>query len=243
MLLEYIKKHYEENEPIFISDLCEFNSNMNVVRKTVKKLTTAGTLKRYDTGVYFMPSDVDAELDIQKVVERKYLSNKEGVFGYVFGGKLAQELGELYKFPSGYERDTFDVVSNKATTEYRELKIAGCNVILRQPRVEINEENCKVLQFLDFIKDLVISAYREPKKYETVMLNEIGASFKFERDAQSIKLANYMIREGITLELVNKYLEYYHSKVAKNLYLLGFLQIPTQKDFEEKYKYKYLHDK
>ena len=242
-MLEYIKKHYEENEPIFISDLCEFNPNMNVVRKTVKKLTTAGVLKRYDTGVYFMPSDADAELDIRKVVERKYLSANGCIFGYYFGGKLAYELGERYKFPPVYDLDTFDVVSNKATTEYRELKIAGYNVILRQPRIEINEENYKVLQFLDFVKELVIPAYKEPKKDETVMLDEIDTKFIFERDAQSINIANYMIREGITLELVNRYLEYCHSKVAKNLYLLGFLQVPTQKDFEKRYKYKYTKNK
>lgn len=237
-MFEYIKKHYKEDEPIFISDLCEFNPNMNIVRKTVKKLTTAGTLKRFDTGIYYLPSAADAELDILKVVERKYLSNNEGVCGYFFGGNLAKNLKQGYKFPAGYDHNAFDVVSNKATTEYREVKIGGHTVILRQPRVEINDENHKVLQFLDFIKDLEIQQYREVKKDETVMLDEITTDFKVGRDLQCRRIARYMIRENITLEMINKYLEYYHSKVAKNLYLLGFLQVSNQKEFEAKYQPK-----
>lgn len=234
-MLEHIKKHYEENEPIFISDLCDFNPNMNIVRKAVKKLTTTGELKRYDTGVYFMPSDPDAELDIRMVVERKYLSNQESVFGYTFCGKLADELKLIYKFPPGYKQNEFDVVSNKASTEYRELKIGGHNVTLRKSRVEINKENYKVLQFLDFIKDLYIEEYKSPQKEVTVMLAEIEKKDNSFRTMQSKKLLLYMLKEDITLESINKYLEYFNGRVARNLYLLGFLQVPTQKDLLAKF--------
>ena len=44
---------------------------------------------------------------------------------------------------------------NKATTEYRETKLANLRVIIRKPYCEIDTENVATLQFLDLIKEVV----------------------------------------------------------------------------------------
>ena len=209
---------------------------MNIVRKSVKKLTQIGSLKRYDTGIYFLPSTPYAELDIKKVVESKYVHYKGEYFGYFYAGELADKLKQKYKYPEGYDHDAYDVVSNKATGEYRELKIAGHKIVLRKPKVEINKENHNVLQFLDMLKDIEIRGYIKPKKEETVMLEQIDNSYNFARDKQSRMFTFFMKKENITMELLNRYLEFYPSKVVMNLYLLGFLQVLQQKEFNKKYK-------
>ena len=48
-----------------------------------------------------------------------------------------------------------EVYTNKATTEYRETKLANLRVIIRKPYCEIDTENVATLQFLDLIKEVV----------------------------------------------------------------------------------------
>ena len=47
-----------------------------------------------------------------------------------------------------------EVVSNKATNEYRETSLAKSRVIVRKPKVPVTEKNYRVLQFLDMLKDV-----------------------------------------------------------------------------------------
>ena len=55
MLYDYLKDMYGENEPIFVADIKYGDTPMNSIRQQVKKLTDEGYLKRYDTGIYFIP--------------------------------------------------------------------------------------------------------------------------------------------------------------------------------------------
>ena len=70
--------------------------------------------------------------------------------GYVGGILFANQLGLTTQVPALYE-----VYTNKATTEYRETKLANLRVILRKPYCEIDTENAATLQFLDLIKEVV----------------------------------------------------------------------------------------
>ena len=56
MLYDYLKDMYGENEPIFVADIKYGDTPMNSIRQQVKKLTDEGYLKRYDTGIYFIPN-------------------------------------------------------------------------------------------------------------------------------------------------------------------------------------------
>ena len=55
MLYEYLKETYGENEPIFVADIEYGSMSENNIRQQIKKLTDTGLLKRYDTGIYFIP--------------------------------------------------------------------------------------------------------------------------------------------------------------------------------------------
>ena len=82
--------------------------------------------------------------------KKKYLQDGVNCCGYVGGILFANQLGLTTQVPALYE-----VYTNKATTEYRETKLANLRVIIRKPYCEIDTENVATLQFLDLIKEVV----------------------------------------------------------------------------------------
>ena len=123
------------------------------LRQQIKKLTDAGKVKRFDNGVYFLPKKTifksGSQLSPEKVLECKYLRDKDKRCGYVSGLMFFNQMGLTTQVPMLYE-----VVSNKATNEYRETSLAKSRVIVRKPKVPVTESNYKVLQFLDLLKDV-----------------------------------------------------------------------------------------
>ena len=93
---------------------------------------------------------------------------------------------------------------NKATTEYRETRLANFRVILRKPYCEINENNAATLQFLDLIKEIV----------------EIS-----EVDGEELtnRLICYMKKKNIKFENMKPFLPYYPERIYKNMYEVGLL--------------------
>ena len=51
----YIESNYQPNEPIFLSELNISGIKAVSVRQQMKKLTEDGRLKRFDTGIYYIP--------------------------------------------------------------------------------------------------------------------------------------------------------------------------------------------
>ena len=154
-LYEYLLNNYKTNEPIFLTDLHVDGMSSVNLRQQIKKLTDAGKIKRFDKGVYFLPKKTifksGAQLMPEAVLEHKYLKDKDRHFGYMTGLLFFNQMGLTTQVPMQYE-----VVSNKATNGYRETSLAKSRVIVRKPRVPITEDNYKVLQFLDLMKDVDI---------------------------------------------------------------------------------------
>lgn len=48
----------------------------------------------------------------------------------------------------------YQIVTNKATTNYRETNVGKTKLIIKKPRVTVTEDNYKILQFLDLILDV-----------------------------------------------------------------------------------------
>lgn len=55
MLYDYLMENYGENTPIFVSELDIEGLNESTLRVQIKKMADAGMLKRFDTGIYFIP--------------------------------------------------------------------------------------------------------------------------------------------------------------------------------------------
>ncbi|MCM1537537.1 MAG: DUF6088 family protein [bacterium] len=203
MLYDYLMENYGENTPIFVSKLNVEGLNESTLRVQIKKLADAGKLKRFDTGVYFIPKKSifksGSTISPMQVIEKRYLKDKDDVFGYLSGYMLVNMLGLTTQVPMVYE-----VVSNHATTDYRKTMIGKTRVIVRRPKVEVTNENVRILQFLDLIKD--VDVYSEE-----------------EGDALKKRIIEIMKTMDVTFSALEPYLNYYPEKIYKNMYETGVL--------------------
>lgn len=200
---EYIENKYKPNEPIFLAELDIPDMKPVSVRQQMKKLTEEGRLKRFDAGIYYIPKKSmfrsGSTLSIDEVIRKKYLQDGVNCCGYVGGILFANQLGLTTQVPALYE-----VYTNKATTEYRETKLANLRVILRKPYCEIDTENAETLQFLDLIK-------------EVVDISEVDGEELTKR------LLGYMKKKNIGFESMKPFLPYYPDRIYKNMYEVGLL--------------------
>lgn len=200
---EYIENKYKPNEPIFLAELDIPDMKPVSVRQQMKKLTEEGRLKRFDAGIYYIPKKSmfrsGSTLSIDEVIRKKYLQDGVNRCGYVGGILFANQLGLTTQVPALYE-----VYTNKATTEYRETKLANLRVILRKPYCEIDTKNAETLQFLDLIK-------------EVVDISEVDGEELTKR------LLGYMKKKNIGFESMKPFLPYYPDRIYKNMYEVGLL--------------------
>lgn len=97
--------------------------SQNAVRQYFMRLCKDGKLKRYDTGVYYIPTKTvfgtDSTLSRNRVIQRKYLETKDGeVCGFYTGMQLLNSVGLTTQVPTVYEIST-----NAASKDYREVNI------------------------------------------------------------------------------------------------------------------------
>ena len=199
----YIENNYQPNEPIFLSELSIAGMKAVSVRQQMKKLTESGMLKRFDTGIYYIPKKSmfrsGSTLSVDEVIRKKYLADGESCCGYVGGILFANQLGLTTQVPGIYE-----IYTNKATTEYRETQLANLRVILRRPYCKIDERNAATLQFLDLLKEIVD-------------ISEVDGAELTNR------LICYMKKKNIRFESMNRFLPYYPERIYKNMYEVGLL--------------------
>ena len=198
MLYEYLINTYGENEPILLSDIQTKDMSYVNIRQQIKKLTDEGLLKRYDTGIYYIPKKSlfksGTPLSRDKVITCKYLREGDDCCGYMSGLIIANQLGLTTQVPMVCE-----VVTNKATTDYRETTLANSRIIIRRPRVTITNDNYKSLQFLDLMKDIDI--------YSEIELSQL-----------TNRLLTYMSKVNLSFSDLEDYLPYYPDKIYKNMY-------------------------
>ena len=196
-LYEYLLDNYKENEPIFLADLQVDGMTRTNVRQQIKKLTDTGKVKRFDNGIYFLPKKTifksGSQLAPEKVLECKYLRDKDERCGYVSGLMFFNQMGLTTQVPMMYE-----VVSNKATNDYRETSLAKSRVIVRKPKVPITEKNYKALQFLDMLKDVDVYSEVTGKPLQD-------------------RLYRYMDDANLSISEMEPYFAYYPDKLYKNL--------------------------
>ena len=188
---------YKENEPFFLSDIQIEGMTGNNVRQQLKKLTDVGKIKRFDKGIYYLPKKSifksGTRPTLEKVLEYKYLQNNNKRCGYITGLLFFNQLGLTTQVPMQYE-----IVSNRATNNYRETTLAKSRVIIRKPKINVTEKNYVALQFLDMLKDIDV-------------YSEISGT-----DLQK-RLYQYMNNIGLKISDLEPYFSYYPDKLYKNL--------------------------
>lgn len=197
MLYQYLVEKYKPNEPIFVSDINLPISDGNL-RQMFKNLCDDGLVKRFDTGVYYIPKESRLKggvpLGADTVAKAKYISRNGNIDGYYAGYTFANQLGLTVQVPYVTE-----IVSNNASARVREINMKGKRIVLRKSRTQITKENCRVLQFLDLLKD-------------------INTYIDCSAEDASERLMNYIRTESITRNDIDKYISQFPVKVYKNMY-------------------------
>lgn len=203
MLYDFLLKTYGTNKPIFVSEIASGSMTQNNIRQQVMNYAASGKLKKYDTGIYFIPSESifksGSQISQNDVIEKKYLISSGGRCGYISGINFANALGITSQVPAGCE-----VVTNKASKDYRETTLASEKIIIRKPRAVINESNYKSLQLLDLLKDM--------ESYSELSESEVGE-----------KIKSYMAKSKISFSRLEPFLPLYPDKVFRNMYMIGVL--------------------
>lgn len=201
-LFDFIQLNFSQNEPILVSELETSGYSANNIRQQLMILASSGKLNRYDTGVYYLPKKSIFKTDgisQGSVIEKKYFYENKKRCGYFSGLSFANKIGATTQVPNVYE-----VTTNKASNECRTSKIASSKIIIRKPKTTVTEENFKILQLMDFIKDFEL-------------YSELSAL-----DAKNC-VQNYMKKAEISFLDIEKYLDFYPESIYKNMYKVGIL--------------------
>lgn len=197
MLLEYLRKNYRVNEPIFVSDIDLPVTDTNL-RQMFKVLCDNGKIYRYDTGIYYMKGASrlkgGVSLSAGEVARYKYISRNNRVNGYYSGYTFANQLGLTTQVPF-----TIEIVSNQASAKCREVSVKNQKIMLRKPRTEITNENYSVLQLLDLLKDL-----------EQYVDDDMSAAAE--------RIDAYIRKIGIRRAEVDEYISLFPDRVYKYIY-------------------------
>lgn len=168
---DILLKRFGEGRPILARDILSLFPDVSrvTVYQAIDAAISKGALERYDRGVYYIPRQGvfgKIPLSAESVMERKFISDGDEVFGYYSGLTLENRAGLSEQVPA-----VLEITTNASSKRVRSLGPAGGwkDVVIRKPRCEVTAENVDVLRFLDAITAL------SPKKMGESALRSLGA--------------------------------------------------------------------
>ena len=192
IVINYIK-NCEKNEPIFIEDIKEYimqfyrdeekEKIFNNIKEILNRLNKENIIKTAYKGIYYIPkTNIFGEVPLgnSKIVQYKYLVDKFGnVKGYITGANLFNKVGLTTQVPN-----VIDIVTNECKNNNKYTN-KNLNVIIRKPKIEIDNENYKYLQFIDLIEN------KDNIYIEVDNMDEIIYNFIEENELQFEKILKY----------------------------------------------------
>ena len=151
ILIDYLLNKYGTNKPILTEELVVPEISYDNLRKQLSRYNSQGILEKYSQGVYYIPKETilgRSTLSIDDVINRKYITNDNDIYGFYSGLSFYNRLGISTQVPFVYE-----IVTNKEKSRVRKITLKNQKIILRKPYVKINKNNYLENQFLDFINN------------------------------------------------------------------------------------------
>ena len=138
------------NKPLFIEDFVNEETNYDTAKTLLSNYVKSGDIKRYSQGIYYIPTKTIlgySTISFESIIERKYISDDNKVFGYYSGMSLLNTIGLSSQVPNIPE-----ITTNNEATRKRKVKIGKRSVIVRRSEIEINNDNYLYLQFFDIFR-------------------------------------------------------------------------------------------
>lgn len=158
-MVERLRNKFGVNQPIFTSEILEEMSEYSRPRvfQLLKKAEQEQTLIKFDKGVYYIPTETrygKSLISVEQVVRKKYIADKEDVFGIYGGLQMQQSFMLTYQVPTAIE-----VVTNNETMWVRETKLKNRSIILRKSRLPITRDNVDVYTILELFSNIDMRKY------------------------------------------------------------------------------------
>lgn len=158
-MVERLRSKFGVNQPIFTSEILEEMSEYSRPRvfQLLKKAEQEQTLIKFDKGVYYIPTETrygKSLISVEQVIRKKYISDKDDVFGIYGGLQMQQSFMLTYQVPTAIE-----VVTNNETMWVRETKLKNRSIILRKSRLPITRDNVDVYTILELFSNMDMRKY------------------------------------------------------------------------------------
>lgn len=189
ILNKYID-NYPYDEPIFIEDIKDYfrefvHDNFDNILKNIyvytNRLVKEKKLVQFLKGIYYKPlkgAFGNKKLDVNKVINKKYIHDKNGQKGYFSGAYLFNKIGLTTQIPKEM------LIVTNACPNANDYNNKNLGVIIRKPKIKVNEDNYKYLQLFDMLinKDNIKIEVPNEKEiiYKFIRDNELELEKIFE---------------------------------------------------------------
>lgn len=206
MILEYINTQ-NRGIPIFIEEIKDYiiqfyNENdkekvFNNVKAILNRMNKEGIIETAYKGIYYIPVENifgKMLLGNRQIIQYKYIMDKKGnIKGYITGAKLFNNMHLTTQVPN-----IIDIATNECKN-FNKYENKNLNVIIRKPKVEVNNNNYKYLQLFDLIenKDNIDIEVENPDEiiYNFITENELDFEkiIKYAMDTKSRTVINKIL--------------------------------------------------
>lgn len=206
MVLEYINTQ-NRGIPIFIEEIKDYiiqfyNTNdkekvFNNVKSILNRMNKEGIIETAYKGIYYIPVENifgKMLLGNRQIIQYKYIMDKKGnIKGYITGAKLFNNMHLTTQVPN-----IIDIATNECKN-FNKYENKNLNVIIRKPKVEVNNNNYKYLQLFDLIenKDNIDIEVENPDEiiYNFITENELDFEkiIKYAMDTKSRTVINKIL--------------------------------------------------
>lgn len=206
MVLEYINTQ-NRGIPIFIEEIKDYiiqfyNENdkekvFNNVKAILNRMNKEGIIENAYKGIYYIPVENifgKMLLGNRQIIQYKYIMDKKGnIKGYITGAKLFNNIHLTTQVPN-----IIDIATNECKN-FNKYENKNLNVIIRKPKVEVNNNNYKYLQLFDLIenKDNIDIEVENPDEiiYNFITENELDFEkiIKYAMDTKSRTVINKIL--------------------------------------------------
>lgn len=153
----------------------------------------SGLLAKAGYDCYYIPTTTPfgkSLLNPRKVIEKKYISNNDEVYGFYTGLVLLNSFGITTQMPN-----VIEVFTNNEATKSRRVTINNQTIIVKRARTTINNSNYKEMMLLEL--------------FNLADIRSIDA-----RATQ--KIVDYMKQNNISVQGIMKYAKFVPARAIKN---------------------------
>lgn len=194
-LVKCLKTQYGENTPICFEDIANVCSGYTRGRvyQLIDTAMNSGLLAKAGYDCYYIPTTTPFGMSLlnpRKVIEKKYISNNDEVYGFYTGLALLNSFGITTQMPN-----IIEVFTNNEATKSRRVTINNQTIIVKRARTTINNANYKEMMLLELFNLADISSI----------------------DARATqKIVDYMKQNNISIQGIMKYAKFVPARAIKN---------------------------